>query len=186
MILLAERELDAGVEKEGTEEPHHPLVTLDELRPQKHEREPHEHGAEDAPEEHAVLVLERHAEIAEHHREHEHVVHRQRPLDEISGEKLEGRLAAEPPPDEPIEAKGQGRPETGPEGALTERRLLGVLVKDREVEGQHHDHEGRERRPVEVRDQTRRRGVGESIQRNKAGGGAGRHDHCDLRRLGEV
>ena len=43
--------------------------------------------AEDAPEQHAVLILQRHAEEGEDHGEHEHVVHRQRPFDQVAGEK---------------------------------------------------------------------------------------------------
>ena len=152
VVAVAEGELDARVDEEAPKQPHHPLVTLDQLGPEEHEREPHDHGAEDAPEEHAILILQRHAEVGEHHREHEDVVHRQRPLDEVAGQKLDRRLAAEPPPDEAVEGEGQGRPENRPKGALAERRLVRLLVKDGQVEHQHHGHEDREGDPVIDRD----------------------------------
>ena len=164
VIAAPKRELDARVDEEAAEQPHHPLVALDQLGSEEHEREPHDHGAEDAPEEHAVLVLQRHAEVGEYHREHEDVVHRQRPLDEVAGEKLDRRLAAEPPPDETVEGERQGRPEDGPKGALAERRLVRLLVKDGEVEHQHHRHEDREGDPVIDRDLTVECGGGVSEQ----------------------
>ena len=50
-------------------------------------------GAEDAEEEHPVLVGRRHPEVAEHHDEHEDVVDRERVLDDVAGEELERGLA---------------------------------------------------------------------------------------------
>jgi hypothetical protein len=51
----------------------------DERRAGEDEQTAHDDRAEDAPEEHAVLVLGRHAERAEQHEEDEEVVDRQRP-----------------------------------------------------------------------------------------------------------
>ena len=147
-LLVAERELDAGVDEERPEQRHHPLEPLDELRPQEHERQPHDDGAEDPPEENPVLVLERHLEIAEHHREHEHVVHRQRPFDEVAGEELDRGILPQPPPHQAVEGEGQGGPEAGPETALAERRLVGFAVEYRQVERQHDHDEGGEGGPV--------------------------------------
>ena len=120
MVTAAEGQFDACVDQEAAEHPENPLVAFDEFRPEEHEREPHDHGAEDAPEEHAILILERDAEVGEYHREHEDVVHRQRPFDEVAREKLERWLGPEPPPDQTVEGQGQRRPEAGPEGALAE------------------------------------------------------------------
>ena len=148
VVAAAEGKFDARVDEKAAEQPHHPLVTLDEFGPKEHERQPHDHGAEDAPEKHAVLVLQRHAEVGEDHGEHENVVHRQRPFDEVAGEELDRVPAAQPPPDEAVEADREGRPEAGPEGTFAERGLVRLLVKDGEIEHQHHDHEDREGDPV--------------------------------------
>ena len=187
VIAAPEGELDARVDEETAEQPHHPLVALDQLRPEEHEREPHDHGAEDAPEEHAILVLQRHTEVREDHREHENVVHRQRPLDEVAGQKLDRRLAAEPPPDEAVEGEGQGRPEDRPKGALAERRLVRLLVKDGQVEHQHHRHEDRKGDPVIDRDLTCEGGSGVGEQEHgsvREGRGATGRERPDVGRNG--
>ena len=158
VVAAAESELDARVDEKATEQPHHPLVALDEFGPEEHERQPHDHGAEDAPEKHAVLVLQRHAKVGEDHGEHEDVVHRQRPFDEVAGEELDRRLAPQPPPDEAVEGERQGRPEDRPEGALAEGGLVRLLVEDGEVEHQHYGHEDREGDPVRHLDFTASRG----------------------------
>jgi hypothetical protein len=53
--------------------------------------------ADDAPEEHAVLVLAGDPEIAEDHQEDEQVVDRERVLDQVAGDELEPYLGAELP-----------------------------------------------------------------------------------------
>ena len=51
--------------------------------------------AEDAPEQHPVLVLRGHLEVGEDQRPHEHVVDRQALLDQVAGELLAAGRAAE-------------------------------------------------------------------------------------------
>ena len=63
-----------------------------------HDR-PHDERAEDAPEQHLVLVLRRHREVGEQQREDEDVVHAQRLLDEVTGEELQRLLGAVEVPD---------------------------------------------------------------------------------------
>ena len=166
-LLVAERELDAGVDQERPEQRHHPLEPLDELRPQEDERQTHDHRAEDPPEEDAVLILERHLEVAEHDREHEHVVHRQRPFDEVAGEELDRGILPQPPPHQPVEGERQSGPEAGPETALAERRLMGLAVEHRQVERQHDHDERGEGGPVAELDRADGgcRGVGQGEDR---------------------
>jgi hypothetical protein len=171
VVAAAKGQLDAGVDQERPEEPHHPLVPLHQFRPQQDEGEPHDHRPEDAPEEDTVLVLERHAEVREHHREHEHVVHRQRPFDEVAREKLDRRLAAQPPPHQAVEGQGQGRPEAGPEGALPQRRLVRLAVEDGQIEDEHHGHEDREGQPMDHLDRRAGGEIGEEKQRAACGEG---------------
>ena len=55
----------------------------------------HDDRADDAPEQHAVLIDLRHRERREEDDEDEDVVDRQRLLDEVAGQELERLLAAE-------------------------------------------------------------------------------------------
>ena len=68
---------DAGDEQEGAEQVEHPGELRDERRSQPdHDRAKHDH-AEDAPEQHAMLVDARHREVGEDERDDENVVERQ-------------------------------------------------------------------------------------------------------------
>ena len=147
-IVVRDGEFYARVDQEAAEDPEDPLEVGDQFGPHQHKGQPHQHGAEDAPEEHPILVFQRHAKGAEDDRKHEDVVHRERPFDEIAGEKLDGRVAAEPPPDDAVEAECQQRPEGCPETAFSQRWLVGLSVKNRQVKREHHDHEGGEGQPV--------------------------------------
>ena len=75
--------------------------------------------AEDAPEQHAELVLAGHGEEREDHRPHEDVVDRQALLDEEAGVVLAAGLAALP--DEQHDPEGE--PERDPDGGLDGRFL---------------------------------------------------------------
>jgi hypothetical protein len=82
------RHLDAGEDEEQAEEPHDP-VKLHQQRPQRDEDGPEHQGAQDAVEEHAVLVLGRDPEVSQDQHEHEDVVDGQRVLDEIACQEFE-------------------------------------------------------------------------------------------------
>jgi hypothetical protein len=69
---------------------------VEERRARGNEDRPERDGAGDAPEQDAVLVPGRYGEVREPHREQEHVVHRERPLDEVAGEVLASCLGALP------------------------------------------------------------------------------------------
>ena len=48
-------------------------------------------------------MFPRHVEVGEDDGEDEHVVHRQRPFDQVAGEKIDGVFGAAPPPDQGVE-----------------------------------------------------------------------------------
>lgn len=93
-LVVHHHHLEAGEDEETAEDVEHPVEAMDEHYAGADHRPAHHHRAENAPEEHAVLVFVRDAEIGEDQRDDEHVVHRERHLDEIAGDKLEGVLAA--------------------------------------------------------------------------------------------
>ena len=89
LLLALHDHLDAGEDQEAAEHVDDPRELGDKRRARYDHDGPHDQRAEDAPEQHLVLIQRRHGEIGEQQREHEHVVHAQRFLDEIAGEELQ-------------------------------------------------------------------------------------------------
>ena len=120
-----------------------------------HDRAQHD-DAEDAPEQHAVLVDPRHCEVREDHRDDEHVVHRQRLLDEVAGHvqldgfpsfrvgrgqvrdlRVDGLVATVLVVDEPYgdgPQQAQADVERRHPQAFLDADLVGFLVQDAEIE----------------------------------------------------
>ena len=86
-LLGVHGQLQRRVDQQQPEQRQHPIEMADQLHAGQHERQPQHDRAQNAPEQHAVLVLQRDAEEAEDHREHEDVVHRQRPFDDVAGQE---------------------------------------------------------------------------------------------------
>ena len=74
LLVFREGELDAGDDQERAEDEDHPLEALDELQAAEDEDRPENQGAENAPEQHAMVVHARDGEVREDHGEHEQVV----------------------------------------------------------------------------------------------------------------
>ena len=101
-----------------------------------------------------MLVAGGNAEISEHQHEDEHVVERERPLDDITGQEFQRRPARDHgtearfavPVQRDTEEHGQGRPNGGPDGGFAKSDGVRPAVEDAEVGCQQKDHEGRESR----------------------------------------
>ncbi|MNJ55800.1 hypothetical protein D3C77_513180 [compost metagenome] len=100
-LFAGEQHLYSGNQQEGTEHIEDPGELLDQgAAYADHDRAQHHH-AEDAPEQHPVLVEAGDGEVAEDHRHDEDIVHGQRLLDQEPGVELQGTLCAQLPPDPP-------------------------------------------------------------------------------------
>jgi len=93
-LLGQEQDLEAGEDEEHPEDHHDPLV-LHQHRAERDEEGAEGDRAEDAVEQHLLLVLHRHGEIGEHRHEDEHVVDGERVLDDIARQELERGVAGE-------------------------------------------------------------------------------------------
>src|SRR5690606_14137793 len=118
-----------------------PVEALDEERARPDHGAPHEEGTEHAPEEDAVLVLLRDAEVAEDQDENEDVVDAERLLDQIARQELEPGLGAPEVVDPRAEGQRQEHPEDAPDRGLLDAHLVGFAVEDEEVEGKERQHE---------------------------------------------
>mmetsp|Transcript_96407 Transcript_96407/g.267961 ORF Transcript_96407/g.267961 Transcript_96407/m.267961 type:complete len:590 (-) Transcript_96407:5-1774(-) len=147
LMVDHEPHLDAGEHQEGTEQIEHPAELAHQRRAQAdHQRAQHDH-AEDAPEQHAMLVLTRDREEAEDQRDDEDVVHRQRLLDHETGVVVHAALRAEEPPH--IGAEGDGHADVAgrQQQALADTDLMIVLVQHAQVEGQQRHDDAEEAQP---------------------------------------
>ncbi|MDT4875656.1 hypothetical protein FQZ97_1110380 [compost metagenome] len=87
--FAAEQHLHPGQQQKGAEYIENPVEALHQRGAQTdHDRAQH-YDPEDAPEQHPVLVTPGNAEETEDHRHDEHVVHRQRLLDQKAGVELQ-------------------------------------------------------------------------------------------------
>ena len=88
-LRVLPQHLHGREDQEGPKEVEDPVVARHELRPDTNHQATHHQRAKDAPEQHPVLVLQRDAQVLEDQRNHEHVVHTQRQLDDVSREELD-------------------------------------------------------------------------------------------------
>jgi hypothetical protein len=93
-LAAADGHLQAGDDEEQPEEPDQP-VELQQDGAQGDESGAEAERAQDAVEQHPVLVSRRHREIAEDQHEDEHVVDRQRVLDDVTGEGQQAEVQSE-------------------------------------------------------------------------------------------
>ena len=88
MRRAVQRQSNRQHDDQRAQQRHDPRKLLDQRHAGEHERQPHDDRPQHAPEQHAMLAAARRAERGEDHHEHKDIVKRQRPLDEISSEKL--------------------------------------------------------------------------------------------------
>jgi len=121
----------------------------DQRRAQADHDAAHDDGAQDAPEEHPVLVLAGNAQRREDHRHDEDVVQRQGFLHQITGEEVEACLGAEAEPHPPAVEQGGGDEEAGQLDALAGRGRPAVPPppQHHQVESQQPEENGQEGQP---------------------------------------
>ncbi|KAG1084833.1 hypothetical protein G6F40_014372 [Rhizopus arrhizus] len=103
-----------------------------------HDGAQHDH-AQDAPEQHAVLVLARNREEAEDQRDHEDVVHRQRLLDHEAGVVRHAAGRAQLPPDPGAEQQRRADVAGRQQQAFTHADFAVFLVQHAQVKDQQAD-----------------------------------------------
>ena len=146
-VFAGEGHLDAGVDEERAEDVEDPVKARDDAHADQNEDRAHHDGADDAPEEHAVLEARLDLEVGEDENEHEDVVHAQAEFDEIAGEELLTEFGSAPPPDHAAEREGEGAPDGAPPERLLHRNDMRVALKHAEVEREHGGDEEEKRTP---------------------------------------
>ena len=109
-------EPDPGRKDKRPENGNDPSEAPDRPDPRHEKRRAKHDGAGNAPEEQAPAAARLHAELLEHEREHEDIVHAQAELDQIAREVLLRRLGAAPQPDEAPESEAKHQAGKGDDG----------------------------------------------------------------------
>jgi hypothetical protein len=132
LLFGREQHLDAGQDKKDGEEIEHPGELGDDCGAcSNHDAAKNEH-AQDAVNEHAVLVGCRNGEVGEDHRDDEDVVHRKALFDHEAGQIFHGRLRPHPPVDDAAEAQADGDVEGREAERLRRRRWHGSCGAERQ------------------------------------------------------
>ncbi len=108
-------------QQEGTEDVEHPVEPFDQGDAGEDEDRPHHQRAEDAPEQHPMLVARRHLEVAHDQRPHKHVVDAEALLDQVARQVLGGRLTRRTTTAPPTRTTADRDPHRG-----FDRRLFGL------------------------------------------------------------
>ena len=145
--LVVAGDLPRRVEQEHAEHVEDPVEALDQLDAGEDEDGAQHERAEDAPEQHAELVLLGHGEEREDHGPHEDVVDRQALFDEEAGVVLAAGLAALPEQHDDAEEQSDRDPHRGLDRRLLERDDVGGAVDGEEVDDEHQRDRRHERHP---------------------------------------
>ena len=128
------------------EDRHHPGKGVQQLHTEEDEERPQDQGADDPPLEDLRLVESLHLKVGKNHDEDEQVVHRERLLDKVAGEKLQPLPTPQVVVDADIEQQRQHDPDDGPRKGFAERYFV-ALPAQSQIDGDHDDHEQPESAP---------------------------------------
>ena len=140
-------DLDARCDEHHAEHEEQPPELLDERGAGEDEHGAHRQRAEDAPEQHPVLVARRDRERREDHRPHEDVVDAERLLDHVAAEVLAERLATPHEQHHEREPEPARHPDRRLDQRVLGRRFLVAAVQEQVDRQQDRDH-AEQRRPV--------------------------------------
>ena len=123
MLFLA-KELETRDNQQHSKNIENPCKTFDQSDPAEDENRTHENGAHDSPKEDLVLVTAGNLEIREEQQEHEEVVHTQRQLHKVTGQKLHPGFAPLETVHSQIEQKCQADPDADPANRFAKADLV--------------------------------------------------------------
>jgi hypothetical protein len=147
LVIRMRRHADAADDQEAAEDVDDPVELLEQIGSGADHDAAHDERADDPPEQYAVLVLRRHAEIREHHHEHEDVVDRQRLLDQPACQELQGDVRTAHIVETGIERERECDPECAEPRRFPRPDLVRLAVKHEEVQCQQEQHQHVEQHP---------------------------------------
>ena len=123
--MFSEQHSQGRAQEKGAEEIEDKMEPLHQCDAAQNHHAPHDQGAENTPDQSAMLGMSRDLKIRENQNENKDVIHAQRILDEVAGEKIEAVLRSFNMPDEKVEPERYEHPQKGParRGAHTQLAL---------------------------------------------------------------
>ena len=109
----------------------------------------HDQGAQDAPEQHLVLVQAGHAEVGKDQQEDEQVIDAEGLFEQVAGEKHQGHFLPFVDVQAGIEHQGQRNPQRAPQQRLAHPDDVLAAVKHPQIQRQHDQYENVERYPYQ-------------------------------------
>ena len=143
------QQLESRIDEQCAECVGDPIEAVDQAHARHDEDTPHEERPENSPEQHLVLVLVGHLEIAEDNQKHEQVIDAERQFDYVTGHELQ-RLG--PPVPEQLQHRERGRqrdPDSRPGKRFAKADAVGAAIKNAQVEHEHRHHKQVEKNPEE-------------------------------------
>ena len=135
-LVIGHQHLDPGQDQEHGKDIKHPVILRDNRRPKAdHDAAQHDH-AQDAPEQHPVLILARHREKSENQRDDKDIVQGQRLFHDKGCQVLRRFCWADLPPDKAGKAETQRDIESRHLEAFRNADLVVFLVKHPKVQHQ--------------------------------------------------
>ena len=166
-LSIRPQKLDAGINQEHAEHHQQVFKPLNHRHAGHDKHEAHHQRAKDAPEERAVLVLERHPEVRKDHCPHEYVVNREALFDQIGTEILHGcrsafALVRKHPRDDACEGETQTDPPRALDCGFAKLNNMRPPVKDEQVDQERRRYYADQHRPAPNRDRNVRKlsGIG--------------------------
>ena len=147
MLAGIAKELDSRKDQECAKDIDDEMEGTEQRRSDCDQDDARDQRPDDAPEQHAVLILNRHSERREDHQEDENIVDAERLLDEVAGRPLQPRLRALKDVHADIEGDGKPDPERTPGKRFPTPDLVRIAVKHTEVECEHDEDESDEQNP---------------------------------------
>src|ERR1700733_3423605 len=124
-----------------------PVEALDETDAHKDEDAAHNHGADDSPEQHAMLLFFRNREVAEDQKKDEEVIDAEREFKNIAGDEVERNQSPLPEINDCRKRKRQCNPQSAPSQSLGWSHDAAFAVEELEVCHQHDQREEIEENP---------------------------------------
>ena len=128
---------DSAIDEQEPEAVNDPVKPANQTYSGKNESRAHNDGADDSPEQHAMLLIVRQTEVAEDEKKNKKIVCAERELDHIAGGEFERRSAALGDIKNRRKSRGQRDPYTAPDKRLAQAGRLRVAIDNAEVEYQH-------------------------------------------------
>ena len=124
------------------------MKMLDETDTGSDENPAHDHRAEDAPEQHAMLLSLWDRKVVEYEEENEEIIYAQRELEQVSGDEFKSDLMSLPEIDNRRECRSETYIHSAPPERFSKPRTAAAPMQDPEVQHQHSKRESVEENPI--------------------------------------